>query len=166
MRSRVLAQKIYELRGERVMIDVDLATLYGVTTKALNQAVRRNRARFPVDFMFQLSAEEAALLRSQFVTSNETRGGRRYAPFAFTEQGVAMLSSVLRSPQAIQVNIEIMRTLVRLRAFFVSNEQLARRTDHLERKSDKRFKAVFDALRQLITVPAQPPRRRIGFSSS
>ena len=100
------------------------------------------------------------------MTSNEKRGGRRYRPFAFTEQGVAMLSSVLRSPRAIQVNIEIMRTFVRLRAFFVSNDQLARRLDHLERKSDRRFKVVFDAIRQLITVPAPQPRRRIGFTSS
>ena len=116
--------------------------------------------------MFQLSAREIAALRSQIVTSNERRGGRRYAPLAFTEQGVAMLSSVLHSPRAIQVNIEIMRTFVRLRAFLVSNEQLALRLDRLERKSDKRFKAVFAAIRQLITIPAHEPRRRIGFTNS
>jgi len=123
-------------RGERVMVDADLAVLCGVTTKALNQAVRRNRNRFPVDFMFQLTLAESRLLRSQRVTSNDGRGGRRYAPYAFTEQGVAMLSTVLRSPSAIHVNIEIMRTFVRLRAFLAANVHLARRLQKLEKKTD------------------------------
>ncbi|MGQ0643476.1 MAG: ORF6N domain-containing protein [Gemmatimonadaceae bacterium] len=165
VRARAVAQKIHEIRGERVMLDEDLALLYGVTTKALNQAVRRNRTRFPADFMFQLSREEAEHLRSQNVTSNRGRGGRRYAPLAFTEQGVAMLSSVVRSARAIQVNIEIMRTFVQLRAFFASNDDLARRIDRLETKYDARFKLIFDAIRQLIAVPARESRRRIGFSA-
>jgi ORF6N domain-containing protein len=110
--TRRIEQAILVLRGERVMLDCDLAVLYGVTTKALNQAVRRNRSRFPVDFMFQLTLAERRLLRSQHVTSNDGRGGRRYAPYAFTKQDVAMLSTVLRSPRAIHVNIEIMRTFV------------------------------------------------------
>lgn len=166
-RSLVVAHKIEQtihlIRGERVMLDADLAVLYGVTTKALNQAVRRNRSRFPSDFMFQLTREESRRLRSQIVTSDNGRGGRRYAPYAFTEQGVAMLSTVLRSPRAIQVNIEIMRTFVRLRAFLASNALLRRRLDKLEKKSDSRFKIVFDAIRALMALPNEAPKRRIGF---
>ena len=145
------------------MLDATLAELYGVTTKALNQAVRRNRSRFPIDFMFQLTREESRALRSQTVTSTGGHGGRRYAPYAFTEQGVAMLSTVLRSPRAIHVNIEIMRTFVRLRAFLAANVQLARRLQKLEKKTDARFKIVFNAIHGLMALPSEKPKRRIGF---
>lgn len=148
------------------MLDANLAELYGVTTKALNQAVRRNRSRFPIDFMFQLTREESRGLRSQTVTSNGGHGGRRYAPYAFTEQGVAMLSTVLRSPRAIHVNIEIMRTFVRLRAFLAANVQLARRLQKLEKKTDARFKIVFNAIHGLMVLPSEKPKRRIGFLAS
>lgn len=146
------------------MLDADLAMLYGVLTKALVQAVKRNRSRFPSDFMFQLTSEESSALRSQFVTSNlkQGRGGRRYAPYAFTEQGVAMLSSVLRSSRAIQVNIEIMRTFVCLRQILASHADLARRLKALERKYDAKFKVVFDAIRELMAPPARSPRH-MGF---
>jgi hypothetical protein len=144
------------------MLDADLATLYGVEVRALNQAVSRNRQRFPPDFMFQLTAGEAAILRSQSVISSSRHGGRRYRSHAFTEQGVAMLSSVLRSPRAILVNIEIIRAFVRLRRMLDSNRELARRLTALEKKYDGRFTMVFDAIRQLMTPPARP-RRSIGF---
>jgi hypothetical protein len=152
---------ILVLRGHRVLLDTDLAVLYGVAAKALNQAVKRNIERFPSDFMFQLSAEEAGLLRSQSVTS-KSQGGRRYLPYAFTEQGVAMLSSVLRSPRAVQVNIEIMRAFVRLRRMLQQNAELARKLAVLERKCDARFKTVFEAIRELMTPPERP-KRQIGF---
>ena len=168
------------LREQRVMLDADLAELYGVQTKVLVQAVKRNRSRFPEDFMFQLSAEEFAALRSQFVTSNiEGRGGRRTAPYAFTEQGVAMLSSVLGSPRAIAVNIEIMRTFVHVRALAITHGDLAKRLAELEDKTEAlamnhdtfsrntraQLKQVFDALRELMTPPdpPDPPKRPIGF---
>lgn len=150
------------LRGHKVLLDADLAALYGVTTKRLNEQVRRNRSRFPEDFMFQLTSEEVASLRSQFATSNKGRGGRRYAPLAFTEQGVAMLSTVLNSERAIQVNIEIMRAFVRLRQMLASNAQLARKLAELEKKYDVQFKVVFDAIRQLMAAP-EPKKRKIGF---
>ena len=137
---------ILQLRGERVMLDADLATLYGVETKVLIQAVKRNIERFPDDFMFQLTDDEFERLRSQIVTSNR-RGGRRYNPYAFTEQGVAMLSSVLRSPQAVQVNIEIMRAFVKLRALSADHKALARRLNQLEAKYDKQFAVVFDEVK-------------------
>jgi hypothetical protein len=149
------------IRGQKVMLDVDLARLYRVSTKVFNQAVRRNQDRFPADFAFQLSNLEFHSLRSQIVTSNR-RGGRRYRPYAFTEQGVAMLSSVLRSRRAVQVNIEIMRAFVRLRRMLASNEELARKLAALERKYDAQFKVVFDAIRELMHSPT-PKRRRIGF---
>ena len=142
------------------MLDVHLAELYDVETKALVQAVKRNISRFPLDFMFQLSSQEFANMRSQIVTSSW--GGRRYPPYAFTEQGVAMLSSVLRSERAVQVNIEIMRTFVKLRQMRASHKELARKLDALERKHDHQFKVVFDAIRQLTTPPG-PKRRRMGF---
>jgi hypothetical protein len=142
------------------MLDESLADLYGVDTKVLNQAVRRNRERFPEDFAFQLTAEEFDDLRSQVVTSRW--GGRRYPPNAFIEQGVAMLSSVLRSQRAVQVNIEIMRAFVRLRELLATHADLARRLDELEQRYDAQFKAVFDAIRQLMAPPASP-KRRIGF---
>jgi hypothetical protein len=157
-----IEQAILLLRGQKVMLDDDLAELYGVETRALVQAVRRNADRFPADFMFQLSAVEFEGLRSQSVISNARRGGRRYPPYAFTEQGVAMLSSVLRSQRAVQVNIEIMRAFVRLRRMLASNEDLSRRLEELEQKYDAQFKVVFEAIRQLM-MPPDPPTRRIGF---
>jgi len=143
------------------MLDADLAELYEVETKILNRAVRRNRSRFPEDFMFQLTSEESENLRCQFGTSS-LWGGRRYQPLAFTEQGVAMLSSVLRSPRAVQVNIAIMRAFVKLREILGSHRDLARRLDEMESKYDKNFKAVFDAIRELMRPP-EKPRARIGF---
>jgi hypothetical protein len=144
------------------MIDSDLATLYGVEVKALNQAVRRNIRRFPEDFMFQLTSEEFEALRSQFVTAKPGRGGRRSPPYAFTEQGVSMLSSVLNSNRAVQVNVEIMRAFVRLRALVGQHRDLARRIDRLERKYDHQFKEVFDAIREMM-IPTDLLTRRIGF---
>jgi hypothetical protein len=149
------------IRGHKVMLDVDLAAMYGVETKALVRAIKRNEERFPSDFMFQLSREEFDGLRYQLGTS-KTRGGRRYLPYAFTEQGVAMLSSALRSPRAVQVNIEIMRAFVRLRELIATSKDLAHRLDELEKKYDSQFKIVFDAIRQLM-VPAVKGRRSIGF---
>ena len=164
--GQVIEPRILFLRGQRVMLDADLAALYQVEVKALNQAVRRNSRRFPPDFMFSLTQQEAALLRSQIVTANEPspgRGGRRTLPFAFTEQGVAMLSSVLRSERAVQANVEIMRAFVRLRGLVGENRELARRLDELEARYDRQFKVVFDAIRELMTPPAAAPKPRIGF---
>jgi len=146
------------------MFDVDLATLCGVTTRELVQAVKRNLDRFPEDFMFQLTRDEFAALRSQCVISNIPvgRGGRRYPPYAFTEQGVAMLSSVLRSARAVRVNIEIMRVFIRLRRMLASHADLARKLAELERKYDAQFRVVFDAIRQLMAAPERA-RRSIGF---
>ena len=145
------------------MLDADPDRLYGVQTKVLNQAVKRNKTRFPEDFMFQLTAEEAKVLRSRLATLERGRGRhRKYLPYVFTEQGVAMLSSVLRSKRAVQVNIEIMRVFVRLRQMIASHKDLARRLYELEKKYDVQFKVVFDAIRQLM-VPPDSPRRRIGF---
>jgi hypothetical protein len=150
------------IRGHKVMLDSDLAELYGVTTKRLNEQVRRNLSRFPEDFMFQLTESETHLLRSQFATSKGGRGGRRYLPYAFTEQGVAMLSSVLNSGRAIKVNIEIMRAFVRLRQILASNKELAKRLDDLEKKYDAQFRVVFDAIRELMKPP-ESKKRPIGF---
>ena len=150
------------IRGHKVMLDSDLAELYGVTTKRLNEQVRRNLSRFPEDFMFQLTELETQLLRSQIATSKEGRGGRRYLPYAFTEQGVAMLSSVLNSERAIKVNIEIMRAFVRLRRILASNADLARKLDALEKKYDAQFRVVFDAIRELMKPP-ESKKRPIGF---
>ena len=155
-------RSILLLREQKVMLDTDLAELYGVDTRSLIQAVQRNIDRFPADFMFQLTKEEFERLRSQTVTSNVGRGGRRYPPYAFTEQGVAMLSSVLRSPRAVQVNIEIMRAFVRLRQMLSSNQELATRLDDLEQRYDAQFKSVFQAIRQLMT-PLPGASRRVGF---
>ncbi len=155
-------RKILAIRGERVMLDADLAELYGVETKALTRAVRRNLARFPEDFMFRLTAEEHAALRRQTGTSNTGRGGRRYAPYVFTEQGVAMLSGVLHSPRAVAVNVEIMRAFVRLRAMLATHVDLARKLAALERNYDAQFKVVFDAIRDLMTPPAKK-KPAIGF---
>lgn len=156
-----IERAILLIRGHKVMLDVDLAALYEVETRVLVQAVKRNLDRFPEDFMFQLTKEEFEILRSQSVTSSQW-GGRRYPPYAFTEQGVAMLSSVLRSKRAVQVNIEIMRAFVRLRRMLASHKGLARKLDALERKYDAQFKVVFDAIRQLM-APPEPKHRRIGF---
>jgi hypothetical protein len=145
------------------MLDQDLAELYQVETKALVQAVQRNAKRSPPDFMFQLSFQEFTALRSQIVTS-KGRGGRRTAPYAFTEHGVAMLSSVLRSERAAEINIEVIRAFVKLRQLVVSNSELANRLNHLEQRYDSQFKVVFDAIRQLMSETTQvPPKRRIGF---
>jgi hypothetical protein len=153
---------ILVLRGQKVMLDSELAALYEVPVKALNQAVKRNLDRFPEDFMFQLSQEEATSLRSQSVTSKAGRGGRRTEPYAFTEQGVAMLSSALHSQRAVHVNIEIMRAFVRLRQMLQQNTELARKLAALERKYDGQFKMVFEAIRDLMT-PAPKEKPRIGF---
>lgn len=159
--SERIERSILLIRGHKVMLDADLAALYGVETKRLLQALKRNISRFPPDFVFQLNTEEFENLRSHFGTSSQW-GGRRYPPYAFTEQGVAMLSSVLRSKRAIQVNIEIMRTFVRLRRMLASHTELARKLDAMEKKYDAQFKVVFDAIRQLM-APPEPKRRPIGF---
>ncbi len=153
--------RILFIRGHRVMLDADLAELYGVPTKRLNEAVRRNAARFPEDFMFQLTADEVEILRSQFATSNG-RGGRRYIPYAFTELGVAMLSSVLNSERAVLVNIAIMRAFVRLREIAASHKDVLRRLEEMEGKYDRQSNVVFDTIRALMEPP-KIPRRRVGF---
>jgi hypothetical protein len=157
-----IERAIYLIRGEKVMLDRDLAALYGVETKALKQAVRRNIDRFPSDFMFVLDATEFQNWRSQFVTSNSLRMGLRHPPMAFTEHGILMLSTVLNSKRAIQVNIEIMRAFVRLRQMLASNAELARRLDELEGKYDRQFKVVFDAVRTIMS-PRSATRQQIGF---
>jgi DNA-binding PadR family transcriptional regulator len=161
----VVKSRIYLIRGQKVLLDSDLASLYGVTTANLNKAVKRNLERFPGDFMFQLSTEEMGNLIFQTGTSSSRHGGRRKLPYAFTEQGIAMLSSVLNSARAVQVNIAIMRAFVQLRELALSNRELARKIDELEKKHarhDQQFVAVFDAIRQLMT-PAERKGRRIGF---
>ena len=158
------AKAIYLIRGQRVMLSQDLAALYGVSVRSLNQAVKRHELRFPCDFLFQLKAEEFANLKSQFVTSS-WGGLRRARPYAFTEQGVAMLSSVLKSERAVKVNIAIMRAFVKLRETIETNRDLARKFAELERRvgtHDKEISAIIDAIRQLMTPPAKP-RREIGF---
>lgn len=179
-----IARQIFYFRGEKVLLDFDLATLYGVATKALNQAVKRNRERFPDDFMFQLTTEEVLVLRSQNVTSSlqgtgnqETmkswsrmvtgskHGGTRYRPYAFTEQGIAMLSSVLKSKRAVKVNIAIMRAFVRLRRMLETNREMAKKFSELEErvgKQDQEIAAILEAIRQLM-APPEKPRREIGF---
>ena len=159
-----IEKAIYLIRAEKVMLDRDLAELYGVGTKVLKQAVRRNIDRFPDDFMFVLDPAEFQDWRSQSVTSKADRMGLSYAPMAFTEHGILMLSSVLNSERAIQVNIEIMRAFVKLRQMLASNAELSRRFDDLESKYDRQFKVVFDAIRQLMTPPP-PGRKQIGFRS-
>ena len=175
--TATITKHIFIVRNHKVLIDTDLAELYGVPTRTLVQAIKRNANRFPIDFMFQLNPEEWDALRSQTVISNKGRGGRRYAPYVFTEQGVAMLSSVLSSAQAIAVNIEIMRAFVRLREMIVSNKELSLRLNELENKADLmevqhdtfahntrvQFKQIFDAIRELMTPPEPPTTRPIGF---
>ncbi|MCZ7626718.1 MAG: DNA-binding protein [Candidatus Methylomirabilota bacterium] len=155
-----IERSILMIRGERVMLDADLAELYGVETRVLVQAVKRNAERFPPDFAFELTAEEFNILRSQIVISRW--GGRRYLPYAFTEHGIAMLSSVLHSPRAVRANIEIMRAFIRLRRMLASHQDLAKRLDELEQRYDAQFKTVFDAIRALMTN-SDKPRRSIGF---
>ena len=158
-------RNILLIRGHRVMLDADLAKLYGVPLRTLNQAVKRNASRFPADFMFQVTVAEATALRSQFVTLKTGRGQhRKYRPYAFTEQGVAMLSSVLHSERAIQVNIAIMRAFVQLREMIGSNKGLARRLNELEKKYDSQFRIVFEAIRELM-AESEPKVKRIGFKT-
>ena len=161
--SERIEKRIFLFRGQRVMLDTDLAELYRVTTKRLNERVRRNIKRFPSDFMFQLTKEEEESLRSQIATLKGGRGQhRKYLPYVFTEQGVAMLSSVLNSERAVQVNIEIMRAFVRLRELMSTHKDLARKLETLEKKYDAQFKVVFDAIRQLM-APPEPKKQKIGF---
>jgi hypothetical protein len=161
----LIEKKILLIRGKKVMLDADLAELYQVETFNLNKAVKRNIDRFPQDFMFQLTKQEADSLRFQIgMSKTEGRGGRRYLPYVFTEHGVAMLSTVLNSERAVKVNIEIMRAFVRLRQMLASNAELARKLDALEKKYDAQFKVVFDAIRQLMTPPVTK-KRKIGFRS-
>ena len=173
MAKQVSAERIEHaillIRGHRVLLDADLALLYGVSVGRLNESVKRNRNRFPDDFMFQLSEAEfqslkarVGNLKSQFAISSSDWGGRRHPPYAFTEQGVAMLSSVLRSKRAVEVNIQIMRTFVRLRQLLATNAELARKLEALEKRYDTQFKVVFDAIRQLM-APSEPKKRKIGF---
>jgi hypothetical protein len=156
-----IERAILLIRGQKVMLDSDLAELYGVETKALNEAVRRNLARFPAGFVFQITRQESERLRSQFATSKLGRGGRRYMSLVFTEQGVAMLSSVLRSERAVQVNIAIMRIFVKLRAMLATHKDLARKLVLMEQKYDAQFKVVFAAMRQLMAPPTRA--KPIGF---
>lgn len=161
VRAKTVEHRIHAIRSQKVMLDRDLAFLYGVQTKALNRAVKRNRDRFPQDFMFRLTREELENLRFQNGTSRGW-GGRRHLPYAFTEHGVAMLSGVLRSRRAVRVNIEIMRAFVRLRRLAVSYEDLERKIEALEQKYDAQFRVVFDAIRELMEPPESPPSP-IGF---
>ncbi len=166
-----IQKAIYLIRGQRIMLDADLALLYGVSVGRLNEAVRRNTQRFPDDFMFQITKDEfrelkiqigRLNLKSQIAISSSGWGGRRHAPYAFTEQGVAMPSTVLRSDRAIRVNIEIMRAFVRMRQILATNSDLERRLSELEKKYDAQFRVVFDALRRLMT-PTAPSHKQIGF---
>lgn len=156
-------QAILVIRGEKVILDSDLAALYGVETRSLLQAVKRNHQRFPSDFMFQLTRKEFDSLRSQFVIS-KGRGGRRFLPYAFTEHGAIMAANVLNSERAVQASVAVVRAFVRLRQMVVSNAELARKLEELERKYDRQFKVVFDAIRQLMTPP-EPKRKQIGFQA-
>lgn len=162
--AEIIEQKIYLIRDQKVMLDSDLAKLYGVTTKQLNQQVKRNKKRFPEDFAFRLNREEDIVLRSQFVTSNNSltsqiamskgRGGRRTLPYAFTEQGVAMLSSVLNSDRAVQVNIQIIRTFIKLRKLLSAHADLLKKVENLEKNYDRQFRIVFQIIRELENPPA------------
>ena len=176
--SEIIEQKIYLIRGQKVMLDRDLAVLYGVQTKKLNQAVKRNKNRFPIDFMFRLTREEDNSLRSQFVTSNENgsltsqiatskngRGGRRYLPYAFTDYGVAMLSSVLNSDRAIAVNIQIIRTFIKLRKLLATHADLLKKIETMERGYDRQFKIVFEILKELREA-SKKQIKKIGFKSN
>jgi phage regulator Rha-like protein len=156
-----IERAILSIRGEKVMLDSDLAQLYGVETKVLNRAVKRNMNRFPPDFMFQLTTREIANLKCQFGTSS-SYGGRRYLPYAFTEHGALMLANVLNSERAAQTSVQVVRAFVRLRQMLTSNTELARKLDAMEKKYDARFQIVFQAIRRLMSPP-EPKRREIGF---
>jgi DNA-binding PadR family transcriptional regulator len=163
-----IENRIYLVRGQKVMLDADLAELYHVPTSRLNEQVKRNRKRFPSDFMFELKLDEANSLISQNAISNAGRGGRRKPTYAFTEQGVAMLSSVLKSDRAVHVNIAIMRAFIKLREIFATHRELAQKIEELERhyqKHDAQIQAVFDAIRRLLEPPAPSTKRRIGFTA-
>jgi len=160
-----IENRIFLIRGQKVMLDADLAELYGVTTKRLNEQVKRNRARFPEDFMFQLTASETELLRSQIATSKKGRGGRRYAPFAFTEHGAIMLAGVLNTQRAIEVSVFVVRAFNRLREMLATHKEVAYKLAELERKlvtHDEAIRSLMDAIRQLMTPPIKK-RRPIGF---
>jgi hypothetical protein len=160
-----IASRIHTVRGQRVMLDSDLAAIYRLPTGRLNEQFRRNRTRFPGDFAFRLTHEEAARLRSQFAISKKGRGGRRYLPYAFTEHGAVMLASVLNSPTAVAASIQVVRAFVQLRGVLASHKELARRLDELESRYDAKFKVVFQAIRELMEPP-RPPRKQIGFQPS
>jgi hypothetical protein len=160
-----IASAIHVVRGQRVMLDADLATLYGVSTKRLNEQVRRNRLRFPDDFAFRLTADEARGLRSQTATSRTSHGGRRYAPMAFTEHGAVMLASVLNGPVAVHASIQVVRAFVQLRSLLATHADLVLRLDELERTYDRRFQVVCDAIRRLMQPPESPERARVGFQA-
>ena len=158
-----IESKIHIIRGKKIILDSDLAVLYAVETKALKQAVRRNLKRFPIDFMFTLSEQELVDLRSQIVTSNPSaKMGLRYKPYAFTEQGIAMLSGILNSDHAIEVNIRVMGTFTALREMLVSNEMLRLKIEAMEKQYDHKFKVVFDAIKKIVEAPVKD-KRRIGF---
>lgn len=161
IRYEEITKQILVIRSKKVMLDRNLAGLYQVETKVLIQAVKRNKERFPEDFMFQLKKKEFDNLRSHFVTSKK-QGGRRYRPYAFTEQGVAMLSSVLNSQRAVMVNIVIMRIFVKLRRILASHKDLLKKIEDIEKKYDSQFKVVFEAIRQLV-LEEEKPKRKIGF---
>jgi hypothetical protein len=157
-------QSILLIRGEKVILDSDLASLYGVEVRVLNQAVKRNLERFPGDFMLQLTVEEAELLRSQTVILETGRGKhRKYLPYAFTEHGALMAASVLNTPQAVEMSVFVVRAFVRLRQMLASNADLARKVESLEKKYDKQFKVVFDAIRELMSPKPVPTKKEIGF---
>ena len=161
----IIEKKIYLIRNQRVMLDSDIANLYGVTTKRLNEQVRRNIERFPEDFMFQLTDEEYKILRSQFATSNIIHGGRRYIPYAFTEHGAIMAATILNSPKAVEMSIFVVRAFVKLREIASGNKELVRKLKELENKyekHDKDIKAIIDAIRQLMSQP-EKIKRKIGF---
>ena len=159
-----IESKIYLIRGEKVMLDYDLAELYQVPTKRLKEQVKRNQGRFPSDFMFQLTENEGESLRSQFATSKTGRGGSRVLPVAFTEHGIAMLSSVLNSERAVEVNIAVIRSFIRLRQVLNSNQEIAKRITDLELKCEGRFKTIFEAIRELMSERSVPRKRIIGLS--
>lgn len=168
---KVISEKIYWIRGKKIMLDRDLAKLYGVKTRVLNQAVKRNKERFPSDFMFKLNAKEMKNWRSQFVISNQDKIGLRWSSYAFTENGVAMLSSVLQSKRAIQVNVQIMRTFTKIREMLRTHESLRRKIEAIEKKfggklreHDERFHKVFEVIRRILEPPIKP-KRQIGFHS-
>jgi phage regulator Rha-like protein len=157
-----IEKKIYVFRGERVMLDSDLAEIYEVETKMFNRAVKRNINRFPEDFMFQLTAEEDERLRSQIGTSKKGRGGRRYLPYVFTEHGAIMAASILNSDRAVEVSVQVVRAFIKMRQMLASNADLAKKIEALERKYDSQFKVVFDAIKQLM-MPPEKTKGNIGF---